>query len=148
MRKLIFWFVGKYGKNKEEACCLVRYLVVGAWNTIFGIGIYALLYELFHPYISYFVLIIPANILAITNAYIGYKFIVFKTKGHYFREYFRFYIVYGGSIVFGFVLMCLLVSVFNLHPILAQCVCIFIPIICSYIGHKNFSFKDKKFIVT
>ena len=63
----------------KEIHRLARYLVVGAWNTFFGIAVYAALYQALHSRVNYLVLMIPANILAITNAYLCYKFFVFKT---------------------------------------------------------------------
>ena len=54
------------------------------------------------------ILVIITNILAITNAYICYKLVVFKTKGNYVKEYLRFYIVYG----FAFAVSLLLFPLF------------------------------------
>ena len=86
---------------------------------------------------------IPAKILAITNAYLNYKFFVFKTKGNYLKEYLRCYIVYGGTIVFGFILMYILVSIIGLHPVIAQLPCVAGTIVFSYIGHRKFSFRKE-----
>ena len=128
----------------EEIWRVVRYVIIGGWNTLFGMGAYIVLYKLLHDRINYLILMIPTNILAITNAYIGYKLFVFKTKGNYIREYLRCYVVYGGSIALSFVLMYILVSILGLHPILAQCPCVVISIAASYIGHKRFSFGKKE----
>jgi putative flippase GtrA len=138
--------MNKYNKHNEEFYRQVRYLIIGGWNTLFGIGVYAILYELLHAHVNYLVLMIPANILAITNAYFGYKFVVFKTRGNYITEYLRCYMVYGGSIVLGFVLMYIMVSIFGLHPVVAQFPCAVIAIISSYFGHKRFSFEVKEVI--
>ena len=121
---------------------LALYLIVGGWNTLFGIGIYALLYGILHSYVNYLVLAIPANVLAITNAYFSYKFFVFKTRGNYVREYLRCYLVYGGSTMLGLALMYILVSIFGLHPVLAQSLCVIISIVSGYMGHKRFTFGD------
>lgn len=129
--------------DKEEIRRIARYLIIGGWNTLFGIGSYALLYEMLCTHVNYLVLVIPSNILAITNAYICYKFFVFRSKGNYIREYLRCYAVYGTGMALGFVLMYLLVSIVGLHPILAQCLCVIISIGCSYAGHKHFTFGGK-----
>ncbi|MBF0385207.1 MAG: GtrA family protein [Candidatus Omnitrophica bacterium] len=126
--------------HNEEFYRVARYLIVGGWNTLFGIGVYALLYALLHDRVHYLILMIPANILAVTNAYFCYKIFVFKSRGNYVREYLRYYAVYGGMIVFVFVLMYVLVSIFNLHPVLAQCVCSVVSICCSYISNKKLIF--------
>lgn len=142
MNGIFVRLLDKY-KNNKEIYRLTCYLIIGGWNTLFGIGSYAVLYELLHVHVNYLVLMIPANILAVTNAYFSYKFFVFRTRGNYVREYLRCYVVYGGSIVLGFVLMYILVSILGLHPILGQGLCVGITIIFSYIGHKHFSFGGK-----
>ena len=73
--------VEKYKKHDKEIRRMMRYMLIGGWNTLFGIGAYAILYKLLHARVNYLLLLIPANILAITNAYLGYKFVVFRTKG-------------------------------------------------------------------
>ena len=144
MDKIIAQLMDKYRGNKEEIRRITAYLIVGGWNTLFGIGVYAILYELLHNSVNYLVLMIPANILAITNAYLCYKLFVFKTRGNYASEYLRCYAVYGAGIILSFILMFLLVSIFGLHPILAQCLCVVGTTIFSYIGHKRFSFAKKE----
>jgi len=86
------------------------------------------------------VLLIPSNILAITNAYICYTLFVFKTRGHIFREYFRCYVVYGGMMALGAVLMAVSVEGFKLSPVLANCLCIAVTTVVSYLAHRTYSF--------
>jgi len=148
MNGAIVLLVNKYKKNREEIHRIVRYLIIGGWNTLFGIGVYAILYYWLQTRVNYLILMIPANILAITNAYFSYKIFVFKTPGNYIREYLRCYLVYGGGMVLGFILMYILVSIFGLYPILAQCLCVIVSIIFSYIGHKRFSFLKEEDIKT
>jgi putative flippase GtrA len=118
----------------------VLYLIVGGWNTLFGVGLYALLYFLIGHRINYFVLMIPCNILAITNAYFCYKLFVFRTRGNWLREYLRFYLVYGAAILIGMALVVLFVQVFHMHPVLANILTTGLTVVCSFIGHKRISF--------
>lgn len=134
----------KYHKHQTEIFKVVRFLIAGAWNTLFGVGVYALLYELFHPWVNYLVLVVPSNILAITNAYICYKLFVFKTRGNVMREYLRFYVVYGGTMVLGFIMMFGLVSGLGIPPVLAQCICVGVTVICSYFSHRGYSFRKRE----
>jgi len=121
----------------------IRYLVAGAYNTIFGFLSFALLYLFFGKIIHYMILFFISNIIGITNAYISYKFFVFRTRGNYLKEYLRFYIVYGFSMLFGFFLLPFSVEVLRVSPLIAQGIIIIITILISYIGHKNFSFGVK-----
>lgn len=124
------------------AFAFLRYLMAGAWNTFFGIGVYTLLYVLLGHRIHYLLLGIPANILAITNAFICYKFFVFKTKGNIIPEYLKCYAVYGLGSLTGMLLLALLVQGLGLHPVAANILATVIIIVFSYFGHKYFSFKN------
>ena len=136
--------VHKYHQHKAEVHRVAKYLAVGGWNTIFGVGVYALLYEQLHHRVNYLVLLVPANILAITNTYVCYKLFVFKTRGNILREYFRFYVVYGGTALLGFGLMFVLVDGFGIGPIAAQILCVPIAIVFGYLSHRNYSFRAPK----
>ena len=118
----------------------VAYMAVGGWNTIFGVGSYALAYYALHDRVNYFVLMIPCNVIAITNAFFCYKVFVFRTRGNWLREYLRFYVVYGAATLFGMGTVVFLVQVFNLHPVLANVVTSSSTILISFIGHKRISF--------
>ncbi len=127
--------------SKDELYRLTRYLLVGGWNVLFMVGVYALFYQWWQHQVHYLVLLIPVNILAMTNTYLCQKFFVFRTKGNFLREYLRCYVVYGGSMVLGFALMFVAVSLFGLHPVLAQGVCFVISTVYNYFGQKWFSFR-------
>jgi len=126
-----------YQQHKQK----IDYLLIGGWNTVFGYGLFLALYYLLSARIHYLILLGICNVLAITNAYIGYKLFVFKTRGNYLREYLRFYLVYGGAIVLNFILLPICVELFRLSPPVAQGGLIFLSVIFSYLGHKNYSFK-------
>lgn len=125
------------GKHKDK----IMYLIVGGWNTLFGYLSFVLLYFLFSEVVHYLVILVVSTVLNITNAYIGYKFFVFKTKGNYIREYLRFYVIYGASIVLNFVLLPVCVELLTMSPLIAQAALMVLGIILSYLGHKHFSFK-------
>lgn len=128
-------------RRHAETGRVVRFLITGGWNTVFGLLVYTLLYEGLKPWVHYLVLLVPANILAITNAYICHKVFVFKTRGNIWREYLRFYVVYGGTAILGFVLMFLLVDGLKISPLIAQFLCVPIAIAVSYVSHRDFSFR-------
>lgn len=134
----------KYRDNRAEADRLVRFAVTGVWNTLFGILAYAALYEWLKDSVNYLVLLVPGNILAITNAFICHKLFVFRTRGNLLREYFRFYVVYGGTALLGFALMFVLVDGFGFGPVAAQVLCVPIAVSLSYISHRNYSFRAPK----
>ncbi len=122
----------------------IRYLIIGGWNTVFGYGIFAALYFWFASSIHYLAILSISYVLSITNAYIGYKLFVFRTKGNILREYFRFYLVYGVSFIFNLTMLPLFVETFSLNMYVAQAIVTVITILGSYVLHKKFSFKGKE----
>lgn len=134
----------------------LKFIILGSWNTFFGVGVFFLLYYWFNQYCYYMILVITANILAITNAYIVYKIFVFQTRGNYLREYLRFYLVYGtvfviAILVFPFFMEIFLpfliahilhyVILFKYKAYLAQLCTTGITMFISYFGHEKFSYR-------
>lgn len=117
------------------------YLIVGGWNTLFGYGIFVCLHYLFLTLFNYIVILVISYIVSITNAYIGYKLFVFKTRGNILQEYFKFYIVYGGAFVFNLIALPFFVEILLWDIYLAQAIITLATIIGSYTMHKKFSFK-------
>jgi putative flippase GtrA len=122
----------------------LRYLAVGGWNTVFGAFVYAALHYFFNTHIHYLILGIPAYILAVTNAFLCYKFIVFHARGNGWREYFKCCFVYGWIALINTGILFLLVTFAHLHPSIANCFCIITATFISYFSHKHFSFGVKK----
>jgi putative flippase GtrA len=122
---------------------VIRYLIVGGWNTVFGYSLFALLYFLLSARIHYLVIAIISSIIAITMAYAGYKIFVFKTKGNYLHEYLKFYVVYGFSMILGLILLPIFVEFLKMNVYLAQAIATIACIFVSFIGHRNFSFRKK-----
>lgn len=106
---------------------------------MFGYAVFA---GLLKTGIHYIIVAVISNIIAITAAYINYKFFVFKTKGNYLREYLRFYVVYGGGMGLGLLLLPFFVEVVHLSPLAGQAIVMFITAGVSFIAHRNYSFKS------
>ncbi len=126
-----------YKKHKEK----IRFLIAGAWNTLFGYLSFMALYFLLVHLMNYmFIFIISAAVNIIQNFWV-YKIFVFKTKGNHLKEFLRFNTVYAFSIGLNFVLLPFFVEVLKMHPLIAQACLIFLIVVISYIGHRNFSFR-------
>ncbi len=116
---------------------------MGGYNTLFGFAAFALLYLLLEAQLHYVAIALIANVLAITNAYLSYRYLVFHSTGPFLTEYLKSYIVYGGSAVIGIVLLIACVEVLGLHPILGQALTTTVTVVFSYFGHRNFTFKTR-----
>lgn len=128
-------------RHNEDFRQVIRYLFVGGWNTLFGIAVYTFLYWWLGAIVHYLILVVIANILSVTNAYICYKLFVFKTKGRIIREYLRCYVVYGTALLGSFAAMFLLVSFLHMNPVLANILITLATVVISYVGHRFFSFR-------
>ena len=122
---------------------VLAYLLTGAWNTVFGMGLYAIVYYLWGEYVNYLVLSILVNIVAITNAFLCYKFFVFRTKGNWLREYIRCYVVYGSVSLCNTGVLWLLVHFFNMNPAWANALGTGFVAFVSYFAHKYYSFRQQ-----
>jgi putative flippase GtrA len=135
----------------RAALTLIRYLAVGACNTIFGYGCFALFTLLLSPILSYGYVVasLLANLLAITFAFFGYKWFVFKTKGNYLREWIRCLGVYAGSMILSAAALPFVVGLLRRHtsynrgaPYLAGALVLVISVVISFFGHRHISFAS------
>lgn len=132
---------------------LARYLAVGALNTAFGYGCFVLFTMLLTPLMAYgYVLAsLVANLFAITFAFLGYKWFVFKTEGNYLKEWIRCLGVYASSMVLSAAALPLLVPVIrrqtgNDHsaPYIAGAIVLVFSVVFSFFGHRHISFRESK----
>ena len=128
-----------------------RYLLVGAWNTLFGYGTFALFTAVLNPIVphSYIWASLLSSLLNSTVAYFGYKWFVFKTKGNYLREWMRCVAVYSGGIIFALLALPALVVLirhntrfFAQAPYIAGAFLMVVVVVYNFFGHKKFSFRE------
>ena len=117
------------------------YLVVGAWNTVFGYGVWALLEYLLHSHLHYLVIVVISWPFSVGNAYVCYRTFVFHSKGRVWRELPRFSLVYLVMLVSGLVALPILLHTlpFSIYAIQAGYTAV--VVVVSYLGHKFFSFR-------
>ena len=136
---------------------LVRYLLVGAWNTLFGYGCFFLCAHLFlhllasTPSIAAAVASVVSMTINITVSFFGYKLAVFRTKGNFLREYLRSFLVYIPSLILNGVAIGPLTTLLEqIQPsrehksaYIAGAILAFITVVMSFFGHKHISFRDR-----
>jgi putative flippase GtrA len=120
----------------------LSYLLVGGVNTLFGygvgVGIYMLLAENWHI----FLIGVVSNVISISFSFVTYKLFVFKTRGNWFAEYLKAYLVYGGMAALGILFLWLFVDFLSIRIWLAQGMVILLTVVISYFGHKHFTFRE------
>ncbi len=131
---------------------IFRYILVGGWNTVFGYTCFVLINRWLsqvHPAYSYIVAYLASNLIAISVAFFGYKWFVFRTHGNYLREWLRCFAVYGGSMVLSTVALAPLVGLIRRFsgyqtqaPYIAGALVAIGAVISSFFGHKHISFRQ------
>lgn len=120
----------------------LRFLIVGGANTVIGFAFYVSLLKLAHlPYM-------PALVLA----WIGATFcafglqrrVVFRVRGHVFRDLWRFFSVNIGAFLINAALLPVAVKFVTSDPIVAQLEVAGATMVATYFAHRDFSFHRKK----
>ncbi|GAA3653200.1 GtrA family protein [Microbacterium marinilacus] len=125
----------------------VAFLIVGAVNT--GVGfvwftLFSLLFRHWWPdeHATVFAVILCAHIMSTLSAFVFYRKLVFRVRGHLWLDFWRFQLVYLGA----FLLNILIVPLLKLwmDEILAQLLFTVVTVFISWFGHSRFSFRRKE----
>jgi putative flippase GtrA len=131
-----------------------RYLLVGAFNTVFGYSLFAVLNFFLRDIGSYSYMLasLLSNLIAITVAFLGYKWFVFRTKGHYWKEWVRCVAVYSSGMLVTLAGLPILVPLLRRYmtqhyqaaPYVAAAIMAVGTVIASFFGHKHISFARNR----
>lgn len=122
----------------------IRYVIAGGFNTLFGYIVGLLLYYSLERRLHIVTICIISNIICITMSFATYKFFVFKTKGNFFAEYLRCYIVYGGSALVSILGLWVLVDLLHIYFWFASLAMMGLSVFISFFGHDLFTFRISK----
>lgn len=127
----------------------VKFVLIGAWNTVFAILVFIgldtiFMYVFSRRYIAYMGAMALTNILSITNAFILHKYFTFRSRAKgvgLIMEFIRFSSTYAFVFTLSMVLLPVLVEGFHIAPKVSAALGIIISIFVSYVGHSRFSFR-------
>lgn len=119
----------------------ILYLAVGGWNTVFGYAVWALLQFLLGNRLHYLLIVLMAWPIAVLNAYLGYRYLVFNSRGPILRELPRFSLVYVAALAANLVLLPVALWLLPLNIYVVQALFMALVVIASYLAHKYFSFR-------
>ena len=123
----------------------LRFLLVGALNTAFGLSIYpVLLWSTPTLRVHYFVALLIAQAVSTSFAYLTYKLLVFQTQGETRRELVRFLSFYLANYALNWAALPLLVEGARLPPIVAQLGFSLALAAASYLWHSRITFKSAR----
>ena len=122
----------------------VAFLFVGVINTVVGFVWFALFDITVGRLWGYMVTLLFAHVASVLCAFVLYRRLVFRVRGHVWTDLIRFETVYLVSLGINAVLLPLLVEFAHLEPIVAQALIVFVTTLVSYFGHSRVSLRRKE----
>lgn len=119
----------------------LRFLIVGGWNFIFGYGAFAGLYWLFNGRWSDWLISVFATVLGISMSFVTHRYLTYRSQGRWWKEYLRFYVVYGAQSLLNIGLIVLFVTHLRYNAYWVQLLITLMLTIASFWAHKFYSFK-------
>ena len=118
----------------------VAFLSIGAVNTGVGFLCFAGFLALLGQQ-HYMATLVCAHIVSVLIAFVLYRYVVFRVRGHLLRDLWRFETVYLVALAVNLALLPLLVQLAHLPVLLAQALILVVTALISWVGHKHFSFR-------
>ena len=122
----------------------VRFLIVGAVNTAFGLAAYPVLYLLLAPAWHYLVILPICQVINATFAFLTTKFFVFRTEGRVAFEFLKFGFFHVLVFSINFFALPAIMIVSGLGPVLGQTFFNVLVIATSFFWHSRVTFSTAK----
>ena len=119
-----------------------RYLIIGIWNSIFGVGTFLILSQSF-PKLYDSVILLVSYVISIVQAHFSQRKFVWKSREDYFGELVRFSSAYISQFFANLVLLQVFVRFLDLSRAISQIVIVFILTVVMYFINKNGVFRVK-----
>lgn len=119
----------------------VRFGLIGLVNTAFGYGLFILLQLTLGQVTHYLVVLVVSNAVAVVQAYVLQRRLVFRFTGGWWAGLARFSTVYALAFAANLLLLPLFVEVIGVRVIPAQGVILAIQALGTYAAHRWFTFR-------
>lgn len=120
---------------------IARFLLVGAYNTLFGYVVFVGLYYWLRDDVHYNVVLFISYIISVTNSYLLQRRFVFASRSRTLAEFVRFNVVNFLAMLINMALLSLAVTYVTANVALAQALALSVTIVFIYAGHSWFSFR-------
>jgi len=119
-----------------------RYLLVGIWNSVFGVGIFLIL-SLSLPKLSDSLILLISYLVSIVQAHFMQRKFVWSSTERYFQELIRFSGAYISQFVANLVLLQIFVRFIGLNRSVSQVIIVLILTVVMFFVNKNGVFHVK-----
>lgn len=121
----------------------LRFLVAGAYNTVFAYASFATLIFLFGGSVHYLVIGVVNHVICVSNAFLVHRFLVFRSHEPWMPSFVRFNVSQLVTLAFGLAMLYSLVEYGKLRPLAAQAMSIGATVVLNYMLHRHFSFATE-----
>lgn len=115
-----------------------KFVFVGVLNTIVGYGFFAFFVLIG---LHYSLALILSSVIGIIHSYFWNKYFTFKSFMRSFFEFFRFVSVYLVIFLLNWAFLWIFVDIYSFNILQVQAGVIIFLTICSFLGHKFWSFR-------
>jgi len=119
-----------------------RYLLVGIWNSVFGVGIFLIL-SLSLPELSDSLILLISYLVSIVQAHFMQRKFVWSSTEKYFQELVRFSGAYISQFAANLVLLQIFVRFIGLNRSASQVIIVLILTVVMFFVNKNGVFRVK-----
>ena len=119
-----------------------RYLLVGIWNSVFGVGIFLIL-SLSLPELSDSLVLLISYLVSIVQAHFMQRKFVWSSTERYFQELVRFSGAYISQFVANLILLQIFVRFIGLNRSVSQVIIVLILTVVMFFVNKNGVFRVK-----
>ena len=102
---------------------------------------FGLVYLVLHRRVYYLVISTIAHCIAVANAFICQRWLVFRSRTPWWPAFLRFNLVQLLALVWALAGLVVLVEFFRLNPLASQLVVMAVAVVVSYVLNRNYSFK-------
>ena len=120
---------------------VVRFGLVGVVNTAFGYGLFIVLQLTIGTRVHYLAILGISHVFGVLEAYVLQRWLVFRVRGHWWRDLLRFWSVYLVSLGVNAIALPFLVEIVKLPVIPAQGIILLVSALGTYFAHRSFSFR-------
>lgn len=118
----------------------IRFLIVGAWNTIASYLIFVGVHISIGPKLGNVVVVAVAYALALPLSFFMQKLFVFPGDGAWLKQFSRFVVANSAVFMANLLFLPLFVKITGLGVLFSQAVFVLASTVISYFAHKHFSF--------
>jgi len=122
---------------------LLRYLVVGTWNTLFGIAVFTALQLAWGDRVNYLVVLSISQVVGVIQAHATQRFLVWRSKAPYLVELGRFGVVYLGSYIANAALLAFSVELLHAPVLPSQYVITVAVVAGTFVANRSWAFAHR-----